>query len=64
MGLDFSNSGCAYGKAGLGQNKLHRSGSIDSTDNAEVTVGPPKPPKSNAAAQVNVTGMILMVVDR
>lgn len=50
--LDYSNSGCAYGKAGLGQHKVHRSGSIDSTDNAEVTVGPAKPPKSNAAAQV------------
>ncbi|KAG0582545.1 hypothetical protein M758_3G067600 [Ceratodon purpureus] len=57
---DFSNSGCAYGKAGHGQNKLHRSGSIDSTDNADVTVGPAKPPKSNAAAQRERTGKLKM----
>ncbi|KAG0598536.1 hypothetical protein M758_12G082400 [Ceratodon purpureus] len=57
---DFSNSGCAYGKAGLGQNKMHRSGSIDSTDNADVTVGPAKPPKSNAAAQRERTGKLKM----
>lgn len=53
LGVDFSKSGCAYGKGGLGQNKLHHCGSIDSTDNADMTIGPAKPPKSNAAAQVS-----------
>lgn len=52
---DYSNSGCAYGKAGPGQSKLHRSGSVDSTDHADANaVTPAKPPKSNAAAQVQL----------
>ncbi|XP_024358583.1 uncharacterized protein [Physcomitrium patens] len=57
---DFSKSGCAYGKGGLGQNKLHHCGSIDSTDNADMTIGPAKPPKSNAAAQRERTGKLKM----
>ncbi|XP_024363597.1 uncharacterized protein [Physcomitrium patens] len=47
----YSSSGCTYGKAGLKQDKFHGSGSIDSSDNADASVGLVKPQKSNAAAQ-------------
>jgi hypothetical protein len=54
VGSDYSNSGCAYGKVGCGPHKVHRGGSVDSTDHPDANVvAPVKPPKSNAAAQVH-----------